>query len=108
MEERPLLRGYTEKNGTAALAAAVFPTGIAHQDYRCGRRPERQVFPMDFYTQAKQLVSQMTLEEKISQLQHESPAIERLGIPAYNGWNECLHGLARSGYVTDAGTFGTA
>lgn len=55
---------------------------------------------MDFYTQAKQLVSQMTLEEKISQLQHESPAIERLGIPAYNWWNECLHGLARSGVAT--------
>lgn len=55
---------------------------------------------MDFYTQAKELVSKMTLEEKISQLQHEAPAIERLGIPAYNWWNECLHGLARSGVAT--------
>lgn len=37
---------------------------------------------------AKQLVSQMTLEEKMSQMVYQSPAIERLGIPAYNWWNE--------------------
>lgn len=55
---------------------------------------------MDFQTRAKQLVSQMTLAEKISQLQHASPAIERLGIPAYNWWNECLHGVARAGAAT--------
>ncbi len=55
---------------------------------------------MDFKTRAKQLVSQMTLAEKISQLQHAAPAIERLGIPAYNWWNECLHGVARAGTAT--------
>ena len=43
---------------------------------------------------AKQLVSQMTLEEKMSQMVYQSPAIERLGIPAYNWWNEALHGVA--------------
>ncbi len=46
------------------------------------------------------LISQMTLEEKISQLEHTAPAIPRLQIPEYNWWNECLHGLARTGYAT--------
>src|ERR1700719_947511 len=46
------------------------------------------------------LVSRMTLEEKVSQLMNDSPAIERLGIPAYNWWNECLHGVARAGLAT--------
>jgi beta-glucosidase len=49
---------------------------------------------------ADDLVSRMTLEEKISQLMNDSPAIERLGIPAYNWWNECLHGVARAGRAT--------
>lgn len=46
------------------------------------------------------LVSRMTLEEKASQLMYESPAIERLGIPEYNWWNECLHGVGRAGLAT--------
>lgn len=46
------------------------------------------------------LVSQMTLEEKTSQMLHYSPAIERLEIPSYNWWNECLHGVARAGVAT--------
>lgn len=49
---------------------------------------------------AKELVSQMTVEEKISQMLYKSPAIERLGIPAYNWWNEALHGVARAGVAT--------
>ncbi|MCL1821677.1 MAG: glycoside hydrolase family 3 C-terminal domain-containing protein, partial [Prolixibacteraceae bacterium] len=46
------------------------------------------------------LVSAMTLDEKIGQMVHGAPAIERLGVPEYNWWNECLHGVARSGYAT--------
>jgi len=46
------------------------------------------------------LLSRMTLEEKISQLMNDSPAIERLGVPSYNWWNECLHGVARAGRAT--------
>lgn len=42
------------------------------------------------------LVSRMTLEEKVSQMTHTSKGIRRLGIPDYNWWNECLHGVARS------------
>ncbi|MBR6030069.1 MAG: glycoside hydrolase family 3 C-terminal domain-containing protein [Clostridia bacterium] len=49
---------------------------------------------------AEQLVSRMTLEEKASQLRFDAPAIERLGIPAYNWWNEALHGVARAGTAT--------
>ena len=46
------------------------------------------------------LVSRMTLEEKVGQMMNNAPAIERLGIPAYNWWNEGLHGVARSPYHT--------
>ena len=49
---------------------------------------------------AKELVSRMTLEEKASQLKYDAPAIPRLGIPAYNWWNEVLHGVARAGTAT--------
>ena len=55
---------------------------------------------MTFLERAKELVSQMTLEEKMTQMRYDSPAIERLGIPAYCWWNECLHGVARAGAAT--------
>jgi beta-glucosidase len=46
------------------------------------------------------LVSRMTLEEKVSQMVHGATAIPRLQIPEYNWWNECLHGVARAGTAT--------
>ncbi len=46
------------------------------------------------------LTDAMTVEEQASQLKYDAPAVERLGIPAYNWWNEGLHGLARSGVAT--------
>lgn len=49
---------------------------------------------------AEELVSRMTVEEKASQLKYDAPAIPRLGIPAYNWWNEVLHGVARAGTAT--------
>lgn len=49
---------------------------------------------------AKALVAQMTVEERASQLKYDAPAIERLGVPAYNWWNEALHGVARAGTAT--------
>lgn len=49
---------------------------------------------------AQELVAKMTLEEKASQLKYDAPAIPRLGIPAYNWWNEALHGVARAGQAT--------
>jgi beta-glucosidase len=55
---------------------------------------------MDREAKIKELISQMTLEEKVSQLLYTSVAIPRLGIPEYNWWNECLHGVARAGVAT--------
>src|SRR6476646_4503480 len=49
---------------------------------------------------AADLISRMTLEEKIDQLGHTAPAIPRLRVPAYNWWNEVLHGVARAGFAT--------
>ena len=49
---------------------------------------------------AQDLISRMTLAEKVSQMMDEAPAIERLGIPAYPWWNEALHGVARAGTAT--------
>ena len=46
------------------------------------------------------LISQMTIDEKISQLMSDAPAIKSLGIPKYDWWNESLHGVARAGYAT--------
>lgn len=49
---------------------------------------------------AEELVGKMTVEEKASQLRYDAPAIERLGVPAYNWWGEALHGVARAGVAT--------
>ncbi|MBV9302413.1 MAG: glycoside hydrolase family 3 C-terminal domain-containing protein [Acidobacteriaceae bacterium] len=49
---------------------------------------------------AASIVSRMTLEEKVSQMQNVAPAISRLGVPAYDWWNEALHGVARAGLAT--------
>lgn len=49
---------------------------------------------------ASDLIGRMTTEEKISQMMNSSPAIDRLGIPAYDWWNECLHGVGRAGLAT--------
>ena len=51
-------------------------------------------------TRVDDLVSRMTLEEKVLQMQNAAPAIPRLDIPAYDWWNEALHGVARAGYAT--------
>lgn len=53
-----------------------------------------------FEERARKLVSEMSLEEKVFQTLNGAPAIERLGIPAYNWWNEALHGVARAGVAT--------
>lgn len=49
---------------------------------------------------AKALAAKMSLEEKAGQLSYTAPPIPRLGVPAYNWWNEALHGVARSGTAT--------
>ena len=54
----------------------------------------------EYKARARELVAQMTLEEKVFQMLHDAPAIPRLNVPAYNWWNEALHGVARAGVAT--------
>lgn len=54
----------------------------------------------EYRKRAKELVAQMTLEEKVGQTLYQAPAIPRLGIKAYNWWNEALYGVARAGTAT--------
>jgi beta-glucosidase len=54
----------------------------------------------NFRDRANSIVALMTLREKISQMVHSARGISRLNIPAYNWWNECLHGVGRAGIAT--------
>ncbi len=54
----------------------------------------------EYKRRAKDLVEQMTLEEKVFQMLHKAPSIEHLKVKAYNWWNEGLHGVARAGIAT--------
>ena len=82
---------------TKITAAAVLPwmTALAGAQSTLYKDPAA---PME--KRVDDLLSRMTLEEKISQLMNDSAAVDRLGIPAYNWWNECLHGVARAGRAT--------
>jgi beta-glucosidase len=53
---------------------------------------------LTFEERVNDLVSRLTLREKIDQMRNDAPAIPRLAIPKYNWWNECLHGVGRSNY----------
>jgi beta-glucosidase len=55
---------------------------------------------LSFEARARDIVARLTVEEKSRQMLHEAPAIPRFGIPEYNWWNECLHGVARAGVAT--------
>ncbi len=68
--------------------------------HSCVKKPSYLNTELTVEKRVEDLISRMTLEEKISQLRYDAPAIERLEIPAYNWWNECLHGVARSGRAT--------
>ena len=54
----------------------------------------------DLAARVDDLVVRLTLAEKINQLLHENNAIPRLGVPAYNWWNEACHGVGRNGRAT--------
>ena len=70
---------------------------------QCGKQEEKMSYldpSLPLEQRVVDLVGRMTLEEKISQMGHTAPAIERLLIPEYNWWNEALHGVARAGIAT--------
>ena len=67
---------------------------------QCTNTPDYLNTNLTFEERADDLVSRMTLEEKVYQMINEAPAIDRLGVPKYNWWNEGLHGIARAGLGT--------
>ena len=74
---------------TIALAAAMTLSAQPYKDPRLAAD-----------VRAADLLSRLTLEEKASLMEHNSPAIDRLGIPGFSWWNEALHGLGRNGTAT--------
>lgn len=82
--------------GILICSLFVLPVGIAkRQSTPPYKNPS---LPME--QRVNDLVSRLTLEEKVSQMMNGAAAIERLGIPDYEWWNEGLHGVARAGYAT--------
>lgn len=74
--------------------AAIEPTSVSEDT------PAYLNTDLSFEERAADLVSRMTLEEKVSQIGYKSAAIDRLGVKAYNYWREALHGVARQGKAT--------
>ena len=77
-------------------AALLVPSALGQS------KPEFPFQNPELSTEARvdDLVGRLTLDEKIAQMMNAAPAIPRLGIPEYNWWNECLHGVARAGLAT--------
>jgi len=76
------------------LLCALFALNSSAQDYPF------QNPALDIDQRVNDLISRLTLEEKAWQMMYSSPEIDRLSIPKYNWWNECLHGVARNGRAT--------
>ncbi len=76
----------------------ILIVSITYGTFNCAAQNQYrfQDYNLTFEERVDDLVSHLTLEEKVSQMLNSSPAIERLGIPAYDWWNETLHGVART------------
>ena len=84
-----------------ALAFICVPARPAHAQGAATNTAAPYLNPaLEIDKRVDDLVSRMTLQEKVLQMQHTAPAIPRLGIPSYDWWSEALHGIARSGYAT--------
>jgi len=86
--------------GATFLLAAIAARGGAQRQAGAADPPAYQNQSLAFDVRARDLVSRMTLEEKVAQMNDVAAAIPRLGVPEYNWWNEALHGVARSGLAT--------
>lgn len=84
---------------TVLVATSWHPQAVRAADAQ-DVSPVYQDTQRSFEERAADLVSRMTLEEKAAQMQNAAPAIPRLGVPAYDWWNEALHGVARAGGAT--------
>ena len=84
----------------AVLLTICLPAFSASASAQSARALPYQDTSLPAQQRVDDLVSRMTLEEKVAQTMNTAPAIPRLGVPAYDWWNEGLHGVARSGYAT--------
>ncbi|HEY5756410.1 MAG TPA: glycoside hydrolase family 3 C-terminal domain-containing protein, partial [Steroidobacter sp.] len=88
------------KSGSTQLAIATALTLLAVSLSAFAEQPVYKDLNKSFEARATDLVSRMTLEEKVAQLGNNAPAIPRLDVPEYEWWNEALHGVARAGAAT--------
>ena len=82
------------------LTVLILVTIIFNSTLASNENPKYMDTSLDFQTRAADLVSRMTLKEKISQMGNNASAISRLGVAKYGWMNECLHGVARAGHAT--------
>src|SRR5688572_15700852 len=93
------MRTYAKRAPTLGRCIVVL-AGVVAAVAAFGAEPAYRDTNRSFEERAADLVSRMTLEEKIAQLGNNTPAIPRLDVPAYDWWNEALHGVARAGAAT--------
>lgn len=94
-----MIRNWIKRSLT--LYAVALLAGITQPSFAQSAKPLPYLDPsLPKEQRAADLVRRMTLDEKISEMTNNSAAVPRLGVPAFNWWNEGLHGVARSGYAT--------
>jgi beta-glucosidase len=89
---------YFRKTGVVLMIIVLFSLSLFAQTSTAIPKYKNPLLPVE--ERVNDLVSRLTLEEKVLQMKDVAPAIPRLDIPAYNWWNEALHGVARAGVAT--------
>jgi len=88
------------RRSTAALTLVLLAVRLSSFAQKTGNQPAYKDAQLPVERRVADLISRMTVEEKVSQVVHTAGAVPRLGIPEYNWWNEGLHGVARAGNAT--------